>query len=85
MSVYVELPSDHEMSAFLAGLTPSRVLRDLEPMSRVEKRRLEFLRQKSHLDALRTAGRLEPWQLDLALNIGPGPNLTDVREGRRTA
>lgn len=27
---YVELPSDHAFSAFLAGLTPGRVLRDRE-------------------------------------------------------
>lgn len=69
MNAYIETPSDHDFSAFLAGLTPSKVLRDLEPMSRVERKRLAFLREKAHVEALVVAGRLEAWQLDLAMDL----------------
>jgi hypothetical protein len=51
---YVELPSDHAFSAFLAGLTPSRVLRDRErKFTPAERKREAFLRQKAHMEALR--------------------------------
>ena len=55
---YVELPSDHAFSAFLAGLTPGRVLRDRErTFSPVERKRQAFLRQKAHLEALQRQER----------------------------
>lgn len=48
---YVELESDHQMTAFLAGLTPSKVLRDRElKFTRVERRRHTFLRAKARLE-----------------------------------
>lgn len=50
---YIETSADHAFSAFLAGLTPSRVLRDRElRFSPAERKRQHFLRQKSHLKAL---------------------------------
>lgn len=51
---YVEVESDHAFSAFLAALTPGRVLRDRERMfSPAERKRQKFLRQKAHLETLR--------------------------------
>ena len=48
---YVELASDHAFSAFLAGLTPSRVLKDRSAMfSTVERKRQRFLMAKSEVE-----------------------------------
>ena len=45
---YIELPSDHEFTAFLAGLTPGRVLKDRAAMfSKPEKKRDRYLRAKT--------------------------------------
>ena len=47
MSVYVELPSDADFTAFLASLTPSRVLRDRSANhSKVERQRATYLKQQ---------------------------------------
>lgn len=49
---YVELQSDHEQTAWLASLTPSRVLRDRElTFSPAERKRQRFLRQKSAVES----------------------------------
>ena len=41
---YIELESDHKFTAFLAGLTPGRVLRDREAgFSKVERKRARYL------------------------------------------
>lgn len=41
---YIELPADHDFTAFLASLTPSKVLRDREAnFSRVERKRARYL------------------------------------------
>lgn len=54
MTVYTEVDSDHAFSAFLASLTPGRVLRDRElTFSPAEKKLQKFLRQKAHVEALR--------------------------------
>ena len=46
MTDYVEYPSDHAFTAFLASLTPSRVLREREALfSKVERQRKRFLVQ----------------------------------------
>ena len=51
MSAYVELPSDHAFSAFLAGLTPSKVLRDRSALfSKPERQRQRFLKSKGELE-----------------------------------
>ena len=51
MSTYVETPADHAFTAFLAALTPSRVLRDRERMfSPAERKRQTFLRQKAAVE-----------------------------------
>jgi hypothetical protein len=48
---YVELPSDHNFSAFLAGLTPSKVLTDRTAMfAKSERARSRFLVQKTRLE-----------------------------------
>lgn len=53
---YTELESDHLMTAFLASLTPSKVLRDRErTFTREEKRRQKFLREKAKWERLRKA------------------------------
>ena len=45
---YIELPADHEFTAFLAALTPGKVLKDRSALfSRPEKKREVFLRAKS--------------------------------------
>jgi hypothetical protein len=52
-SAYVESSADHAFSAFLAALTPSKVLRDRElTFSKSERKRMTFLRQKAHTEAL---------------------------------
>lgn len=56
MSVYVDLPyietaADHAMSAWLATLTPGKVLRDRErTFSKVERKRQLFLREKAAVE-----------------------------------
>lgn len=41
---YIELPADHDFTAFLAGLTPGKVLKDREVnFSRVERKRARYL------------------------------------------
>lgn len=41
---YVETPADHAFTAFLAGLTPGKVLRDREAgLSKVERKRARYL------------------------------------------
>ena len=58
MSDYIETQADHAFSAFLAALTPSRVLRDRElTFSKAERKRMVFLRQKSHVEALARQAR----------------------------
>lgn len=48
---YVELQSDHEFTAFLASLTPGRVLKDRSAMfSTVERKRQRFLRAKAEVE-----------------------------------
>ena len=48
---YIETPADHAMTAFLAHLTPSRVLRDRErTFSKQERKRQQFLRQKAQVE-----------------------------------
>lgn len=63
---YIELPSDHAFSAFLATLKRSRVLREREAMfSRQERERSRFLVQKSRVER----GLERQAQIDLALAI----------------
>lgn len=52
MSVYIEQPSDHAFTAFLASLTPGLVLRDLSSgFSKPERKRALFLREKRATEA----------------------------------
>lgn len=45
---YIELPSDHAFTAFLANLTPRKVLKDHRAaMTPVEKKREQFLRTRN--------------------------------------
>lgn len=46
MSEYVETPADHDFTAFLSNLTPSRVLRDRDPITTIERKRLRFMRER---------------------------------------
>lgn len=51
MGEYVELPSDHAFTGFLAGLTPGLVLKDrTRGFSRVERKRQRFLSQKAAVE-----------------------------------
>jgi len=48
---YVETASDHIFTAWLATLTPSKVLRDRErTFSKTERKRQRFLREKSKVE-----------------------------------
>lgn len=48
---YVEKPSDHAFTAFLAAVTPSKALRDRErTFSKSERKRQRFLREKARLE-----------------------------------
>lgn len=50
MTDYVETDADHKFSAFLASLTPGRVLRDRElTFSPSERKRQRFLREQARL------------------------------------
>ena len=51
MNEYIEVESDHHMTAFLAGLTPGRVLRDREPITKIERKRLRFMHERLRLEA----------------------------------
>ena len=50
MNDYIELPSDHTFTAFLAGLTPGRVLRDHRPTTKIERKRLDFMVERKRLE-----------------------------------
>jgi hypothetical protein len=52
--VYVETPADAAFTAFLANLTPGKVLRDLDLMTSVERKRQRFLRQKQDYESGRS-------------------------------
>jgi len=48
---YIETASDHLFTAWLATLTPSKVLRDRErTFSKTERKRQRFLREKSKVE-----------------------------------
>lgn len=68
---YIETESDHQMTAFLAGLSVARVLRDrVSSFSRVEWKRQVFLRQKSEVEERRRAEyQFTEKQLDIAKRV----------------
>lgn len=74
---YIETPADHAFTAFLADLSPRKVLRDRSAtFSRVERGRQKFLAQKQHVEGLRVAeaSRLGPVvsverQLEIAMAV----------------
>lgn len=74
MSGYVEKPSDHAFSAFLASLTPGRVLRDRErTFTAVERKRQKHLRALAHAEGLRVSGRqFTREQIEVALRVMEG-------------
>ena len=48
---YIESAADHQMTAWLATLTPGKVLRDREKtFSKVERKRQLFLREKAAVE-----------------------------------
>lgn len=50
---YIETQADHQFTAFLAGLTPGRVMRDLDPIkTRVERKRARYLREKHAVELM---------------------------------
>lgn len=50
-NTYIELPADHDFTAFLASLTPSKVLRDREAnFSRVERKRARYLVEPKRIE-----------------------------------
>ena len=57
--MYIETPADHAFTAFLASLTPGRVMRDLDPIkTRIERKRARYLRDKNAVE-LMVARQLE--------------------------
>ena len=64
-----DLPCDADFTAFLAGLTPGRVLRDREPVTTIERKRLRFMVERNRVrEAVALARELEftPEQLRVA-------------------
>jgi hypothetical protein len=56
---YVESAADHAFTAFLAGLTPGRVLSERAAMfSKPERKRAIFLRQKAEYEVVQARGRI---------------------------
>lgn len=48
---YIETAADHQMTAFLSRLTPSKVLRDRElTFTKEERQRQRFLRDKAAVE-----------------------------------
>jgi len=53
---YIETEADHQMTAFLAGLSVAKVLRDrFSSFSRVERKRQVFLVEKTKVEERRRA------------------------------
>lgn len=50
--------ADHAFAAFLAGLTPSRVLRDRHLVTKVERKRLRFFVRKAEIEKTFTTAQL---------------------------
>jgi hypothetical protein len=71
MSDYVETAADHTFTAFLAHLTPGKVLRDREAnFSKQERKRQIFLRQKSTTERkARVRFMFTPEQIELAQRV----------------
>lgn len=63
---YVEGPADHAFTAFLAGLTPSRVLRERETsFSKVERKRKKYLTETTPAKPVGFTDR----QLQIAMDV----------------
>jgi len=73
---YVELPSDHAMTAFLADLTPGKVLRDRQAtFTKVEKKRQRFLREKAKTETRqRVRHMFTPEQIAIAQRVYAAQN-----------
>lgn len=69
--MYVESAADHAMTAFLAHLTPSKVLRDREAtFSKVERKRQRFLREKGATEQRQKIHRMfTPEQIEIAQRV----------------
>lgn len=65
---YVEGPSDADFSAFLASLTPGKVLKDRQSnFTKVERKRQAFLIEKSKLEERRRDEfQFTPRQIEIA-------------------
>lgn len=78
---YIELPSDHAFTAFLAGLTPGKVLKDREVnFSPVERKRAKYLtepRRGRPRKLLPEPYEFTARQLEIALRV------LDAKEGKR--
>lgn len=44
-------PCDAHFTAFLAGLTPGKVLKDLHPVTKIERKRLRFMIERNKVRA----------------------------------
>jgi hypothetical protein len=49
LAAYIELPSDHEQTAFLASVTPEKARADVTPMSEPELQRAQFLGERTRI------------------------------------
>jgi len=69
--MYVESAADHAMTAFLAGLTPGKVLRDrVRNFSKVERKRQTFLREKAATEKReRVHHMFSPAQIEIAQRV----------------
>lgn len=80
--MYVELESDHAMTAFLAGLTTRKVLRDRSAaFTPVERKRAVFLRQKTRqYKTVQRAKREETRQSEIRIAMQMAREMSNTKE-----
>lgn len=68
---YIETAADHSFTAFLAALTPGKVLRDRSAtFTKVERKRQTFLREKAKTEhRVRVNHMFTPEQIELAQRV----------------
>ena len=73
---YVETSADHNFTAFLASLTPGKVLRDRESsFTKVERKRQRYLREKAKTETRqRVRYMFTPEQIEIAQRVYAAQN-----------
>ena len=77
MSENIETAADHQMTAFLSRLTPSKVLRDRElTFTKEERQRHKFLREKAAVERAVAHAR----EVQIALDMAKEMRLSNDRQ-----